>query len=160
MRSSEPDLDRRIPVLQTGVFATSPPEHFAEAEGFEPSRRLPACVLSRDVPSASRPYFHCPAEVEGFEPSRRYSRPIGFQDRPHQPARVHFRVFFCKGIPSITFAEIPATLAGFIAGIERIELTTNGLTVRCSTAELYPHVGRKKGLEPLTSGATFRRSSC
>ena len=34
--SSEPDSDRRIPVLQTGALTASPPERFAGIEGFEP----------------------------------------------------------------------------------------------------------------------------
>lgn len=30
----------------------------AEREGFEPSIQFPVCVLSKDVPSATRPPFH------------------------------------------------------------------------------------------------------
>ena len=87
--SSEPDSDRRIPVLQTGALTASPSElfagiegfeppahgltvrcseHLAEAGGFEPPGRSPARIVSSDVPSASRPCFLSVAGIEGFEP--------------------------------------------------------------------------------------------
>lgn len=66
--SSEPDSDRRIPVLQTGALTTSPSERLAEAGGFEPPGRSPARIVSSDVPSASRPCFLSVAGIEGFGP--------------------------------------------------------------------------------------------
>lgn len=66
--SSEPDSDRRIPVLQTGALTASPSERLAEAGGFEPPGRSPARIVSSDVPSASRPCFLSVAGIEGFEP--------------------------------------------------------------------------------------------
>ena len=66
--SSEPDSDRRIPVLQAGALTASPSEHLAEAGGFEPPGRSPARIVSSDVPSASRPCFLSVAGIEGFEP--------------------------------------------------------------------------------------------
>ena len=67
--SSEPDSDRRIPVLQTGALTASPSERLAEAGGFEPPGRSAARIVSSDVPSASRPCFLSVAGIEGFEPS-------------------------------------------------------------------------------------------
>lgn len=66
--SSEPDSDRRIPVLQTGALTASPSERLAEAGGFEPPGRSAARIVSSDVPSASRPCFLSMAGIEGFEP--------------------------------------------------------------------------------------------
>ena len=65
-----------------------------------------------------------------------------------------------RRIPVLQTGALTASPYELFAGIEGFEPAPHGLTVHCSTAELYPHsVVCLKGIEPLATGATTRRSS-
>jgi hypothetical protein len=99
-------------------------EILAETEGFEPSRRFPACTLSRGVPSTTRPRLRVRVlrpepvsrfladatrprnlflELEtGFEPARDYSD--GLQIRCRQPLGYSSPIPWCLEAPTVAFA--------------------------------------------------------